>query len=116
MEHDARVPFPEDLPTAKYGNTHYGEDAHISTRYDKGAIVHAPNAGERTAFTMHSFRSGGPVTQALAGEDLPTVVQRAFLKKPSTAWRYLRLVEVLIPGSVGNSMVTGVSPEQYREF
>ena len=78
--------------------------------------VHARSAGERTAFTMHSFRSGGPLTRALAGEDLPTVMQRAFWKKPSTTWRYLRLEEVLNPGSVGNSMVTGVSPEQYGEI
>ena len=46
---------------------------------------HARNAGERTAFTMHSFRSKGPLTRALAGEDPPTVMQRAFWKKPSTA-------------------------------
>ena len=80
----------------------------------KALKVHARNAGERTSFTMHSFRLGGALTRALAGEDLPTVMQRAFLNKPSTAWRYLRLMEVLIPGWVGNSMVTGVSPEQYR--
>ena len=78
--------------------------------------VHARNAGERIAFTMHSFRSGGALTRALAGEDLPTVMQRAFQKKPSTAWRYLRLMEVLITGSVGNSMVTRVYPEQDREI
>ena len=79
----------------------------------KALKVHARHAGERNAFTMHSFRSGGALTRALAGEDLPTVMQRAFWKKLSTAWRYLRLMEVLIPGSVGNSMVTGVSPEKY---
>ena len=77
----------------------------------KALKVHAREAGERTAFTMHSFRSGGALTRVLTGEDLPTVMQRAFWKKSSTAWRYLRLMEVLIPGSVGNSMVTGVSPE-----
>ena len=77
---------------------------------------HARNAGERTAFTMHFFRSEGPLTRALAGEDLPTVMQRAFWKKPSTAWRYLRLMKVLNPGSVGNSMVTGVPAKQYGEM
>ena len=57
----------------------------------KALKLHARNAGERTAFTMHSsFRSGGALTRALAGEDLPTVMQRAFWKKPSTARRYLR--------------------------
>ena len=82
----------------------------------KALKVHARNAGERNTFTMHSLRSGGALTRALAGEDLPTVMQRAFWKKPSTAWRYLRLMELLIPGWVGNSMVTWVSPEQYREM
>ena len=82
----------------------------------KALKVHARNAGERTAFTMHSFRSGGVLTRALAGEDLPTVMQRAFWKKTSMAWRYLQLKEILIPGSVGNSMIAGVSPEQYREI
>ena len=82
----------------------------------KALKVHARNAGERTAFTMHSFRSGGALTRALAEEDLPTVIQCTFWKKPSTAWRYLRLMEVLILGWVGNSMVTRVSTEQYREI
>ena len=82
----------------------------------KALKAHARNTGERTAFTMHSFRSGGVLSRALAGEDLPTVMQRTFWKKPSTAWRYLRFMEVLIPGWVGNSVVTGVSPEQYREI
>ena len=82
----------------------------------KALKVHGQNAGERTAFTMHSFRSGEALIRAVAGEDLPTVMQREFWKKLSTAWRYLRLMEVLIPGSVGNSMVTWVSPEQYREI
>ena len=82
----------------------------------KALTLHARNAGERPAFIMHSFRSEGALIRALAGEDLPTVMQRALWKKPNTAWRYLRLMEVLIPGSVGNSMVTGLSPEQYREM
>ena len=77
--------------------------------------VHARNAGKRTAFTMHFFRSGGALTRALAWEDLSAVMQRAFWKKPSATWKYLRLMEVVIFGSEGNLMVTGVSPEQYRE-
>ena len=116
LEHDARVPLSEDLTTAKHGSTHRGKTSISAPDMTKALKVHARNAGERTAFTMHSFRSGGALTRALAEEDLPTVVQRAFRKKPSTAWRYLRLMEVLIPGWVRNSMVTGVSPEQYREI
>ena len=82
----------------------------------KALKVHARNVGERTVFTLYSFRSEGALTRALTGEDLPTVMQRAFWKKPTTVWRYLRLMEVLIPETVGNYMVTGVSPEQHREF
>ena len=41
-------------------------------------------------------------------------MQRAFCEKPSTAWRYLRLMQVLTHGSAGNFMVSGVSPKQYR--
>ena len=70
----------------------------------KALKVHAHNARERTAFNMHSLKSGGALTRDLAGEDLPTVMQRAlFWKKLSAVWRYLRLMEALIPGSVGNS-------------
>ena len=77
---------------------------------------YASAAGERAGFTMHSFRSGGALTRAIEGEELSTIMQRAFWKKPSTALRYIRLVEVLVPGSVGCSMVTGVTSEQYNEI
>ena len=66
---------------------------------------------------INVFHQMGPLVtarRALAGEDPPTVMQRTFWKKPSTAWRYLRLMEVLISGSVRNSTVSRVSPEQYR--
>ena len=74
LEHDARVPLSEDLTTAKHGSTHKGENAHIRTDMTKTLKVHARNAGERTAFTMHSFRSGGALTRVLEGEALPTVM------------------------------------------
>ena len=61
----------------------------------KALKVHARNAGERTAFTMHSFRSGGALTtRALTGEGVPTVMQRAFgrsrvrLADTSDSWKY----------------------------
>ena len=37
----------------------------------KALKVHARNVGERTAFTMHSFLSGGAITRALAGAHHP---------------------------------------------
>lgn len=77
---------------------------------------YAKEIGEVQAFSMHSFRSGGAVSRALAGESLATIMQKAYWKNPKTAWRYMRLLEVVAPGSGGEGMVKGVSEAQYREF
>ena len=106
--------FPRIFRRPNTGTSIRGKTPISAPDMTKALRVHAHDAGEHTAFTMHSSRSGGALTRALAGEDLPTVMQRALWKKSSAAWRYLRLMEVLILGSVGNSMITGVSPEQYR--
>ena len=108
--------FPRISQRPNTGAPIKGKTPILAPDMTKALKVHARNAGERTAFTMHYFKSGGALTRDLAGEDLPTVMQRAFWTKLSAAWIYLRLMEVLIPGSVGNSMVTRVSPEQYKEI
>ena len=77
---------------------------------------HARAAGEKADFSMHSFRSGEAITRALRGEDLSSIMDRAFWKRPSTAWRYMRIMEVVSPGAVGNAVVKGVSAEQYRQI
>ena len=87
--------FPRISRRPNTGTPIRGETPISAPDMTKALKVHARNAGERTVFTMHSFRSVGALAQALAGEDLPTVMQRAFWKKPSMAWRYLRLMEVL---------------------
>ena len=74
----------------------------------------AAAAGVEGDFSMHSFRSGGAVSRALAGDDLSTIMQRAFWKDPKTAWRYMQLAQVVSPGSSGYSMVPGVTEDQYR--
>ena len=75
---------------------------------------HARAAGEKADFSMHSFRlGGGAITTALRGEDLSSIMERAFWKRPSTAWRYMRIMEVVSPGTIGNAMVKGVSAKQY---
>ena len=56
---------------------------------------YASEAGEQTDFSMHSFRSGGAVSRALAGDSLSSIMQKAFWKNPSTAWRCMRLMEVV---------------------
>ena len=54
LEHDARVPFPEDLTTAEHG---IRRKTPISAPDMTNALkVHAHNARERTAFTMHSLK------------------------------------------------------------
>ena len=65
---------------------------------------------------MHSFRSGGAISQALAGETLASIMQRAFWKRPSTAWRYMRLMQVVAPGSESQEMTKGISEEQFRDI
>lgn len=67
-------------------------------------------------FSMHSFRSGGAVSRALAGDDLSTIMQRAFWKSPTTAWRYMQLAKVTSPGTAGFNSIPGVSETQYREI
>ena len=54
LKHDARVPFSEDLTTAKHG---IRRKTPISAPYMTKALkVHAHNARERTAFTMHPLK------------------------------------------------------------
>ena len=43
---------------------------------------HAKKAGEHTEFSMYSFRSGGAVSRALAGDSTSTIMQ-SFLEKPA---------------------------------
>lgn len=39
-------------------------------------------------------------------------MQKAYWKNPKTAWRYMRLMEVVAPGSSGEGMVNGVTETQ----
>jgi len=78
----------------------------------KSLQTYARDADEQTHFTMHSFRSGGAIPEALDGSDISTIITRAFWKRPQTAWRYMRLMEVLAPGPTGSAMITEVSQEQ----
>ena len=65
---------------------------------------------------MHSFRSGGVITRPLRGENLSSIMERAFWKRPSTAWKYMGIMEVVSPGAVGNALVKEVSAEKYRQI
>lgn len=71
---------------------------------------------ERQAFSLHSFRSGGAVSRALAGDSLSTIMQRAYWKSPKTAWRYMRLMEVIAPGLEGTDKIEGVTEHLHSTF
>ena len=77
---------------------------------------YAQAAGETQELSLHSFRSGGALTRALEGDSLSTIMQRAYWKNPKTAWRYMRLMEVVAPGSEGSGMVAGITEDQYRQL
>lgn len=71
---------------------------------------YAKEAGKTTDFSMHSCRSGGAVSIALEGEPLSA----ASRKSPKTAWKYMRLMEVVFPGAKGGSMMEGVEAQYWK--
>lgn len=66
---------------------------------------YAREARETQYFSLHSFRSGGPISRALAGDSLSTIMQRAYWKSPKTA-----------PGSERTGMVEGVPSAQFTKL
>ena len=108
------------LPSITDGNEEAGlrrETSPLSAaQMTNGLKLYAAAAGMRQDFSMHSFRSGGAIFQALAGETLASIIQRAFWKRPSTAWRYLRLMQVVAPASESQEMIRGISEEQFRHI
>ena len=78
--------------------------------------AYATAAGERREYSMHSFRSGEIISQALAGGNLRSIMQRALWKQPNTAWRYMRLVQVVAPGTSVPSMVEGVLEDVFHQI
>ena len=77
---------------------------------------HARAAGEKADFSMHYFRSSEAITRVLRGEDLSSILEGTFWKKPRTTWRYMRTMEVASPDAVGNALVKGVSADQYGQI
>ena len=73
-------------------------------------------AAEKADFSMHYFRSGGATTKALRGKYISFVTERACWKRLSTVCRYMRIMEVASPRAVENTLVKGVSLEQYRQI
>ena len=107
--------FP-DISESMQGEAQRGKLPVATSRMSEALKRYAAAVGETQGFSLHSFRSGGAVSRALAGDSLSTIMQKAYWKSPKTAWRYMRLMEVVAPGSEGTAMVEGVSEEQYRQL
>jgi len=47
--------------------------------------------------SIHSLRAGSAITKLLEGQSLKKVMYDAYWKNPSTAWRYIKLLQVVFP-------------------
>ena len=67
----------------------------------------------RLVVSIHSLRSGGPLTRMLEGDSLQKVMFEAYWKNPKTAWKYIKLLEVMGPFKYDRS---SISPEEYARL
>ena len=95
--------FPSICRDAEGGAPIRGKVPMSAAKMTHALKSHARVAGEKADFSAHSFRSGGAITRALRGDDLSSIMERAFWKGPNAAWRYVRIMEVVSPGAVGNA-------------
>ena len=107
--------FQPCFPPQRSGRLASARVAAIAKPMSQILKCHTRKAGEYTQFSMHSFRSGGGVSRALAGDSTSTITQRTVSESPRTAARYTRLLEVVCPGTE-DVRVEGISENQYREF
>lgn len=107
--------FSEILPS-RDGTATRGSTPVTAPKMSAALKRYASEAGVEGDFSLHSFRSGGAISRALAGDSLSSIMQKAYWKNPRTAWRYMRLMEVVAPGSEGTGMVPGVTEDQYRQL
>ena len=93
-----------------------GSQPFSETNVVKTKMSHQEGRRAHSILSMHPFRSGGGVSRALAGDSTSTMMQRTVKENPPTASRYMRLMEVVFPGTEGYVRVEGISDNQYREF
>ena len=67
----------------------------------------------RLVVSIHSLRSGGPLTRMLEGDSRQKVMFEAYWKNPKTAWKYIKLLEVMGPFKYDRS---SISPEEYARL
>lgn len=78
---------------------------------------HAKAANLEQELSTNSFRAGGGELPGVGGGvTFEGNAERAYWKDPKTAWRCMRLMEVVAPGAGTEGMVEGLTKEQYREL
>ena len=67
----------------------------------------------RLSVSIHSLRAGGPLNKMLEGDSLKKVMFEAYWKNPKTAWKYIKLLEVMGPFEYDRA---SISPEEYARL
>ena len=91
-----------EISTRSHGRPVKGSLPISATKMSTKCKEYARTAAETQNFSLHSFRSGGVYSRALAGDSLSTIMQRSYWKSPKTAWKYVRLMDVRSSGIRGN--------------
>ena len=63
--------------------------------------------------SIHSLRAGSAITKLLEGQSLKKVMYDAYWKKLSTAWRYIKLLQVVFLFKDFGVEMDAISPEDY---
>lgn len=105
--------FPTILNGKEGSKPHPGTTPLLIAQMIKALKSYAQAVRVRQKFLKHSFRCRGATAQVLPGENLALIVQWAFWKRHSTAWRNMCLMQVMSPGSETQEMVRGISEQQF---
>ena len=66
--------------------------------------------------SIQSLRAGSAITKLLEGQSLKKVMSDAYWKNPSTAWRYIKLLQVFFPFRDFGLELDALCPEDYAKL
>ena len=66
--------------------------------------------------SIQSLRAGSAITKLLEGQSLKKVMSDAYWKNPSTAWRYIKLLQVFFPFRDFGLELDALCPEDYANL
>ena len=79
------------------------------------AGMDASNQGD-LKLSIHSLRAGSAISKILEGQSLRKVMYDAYWKSPATAWKYIKLYQVLFPFKDFGVQISALSEENYAMF